>query len=103
AELVLDRALERREPVVAELAGEAHDGGAAGGGARGEVGHGPESDVFWRGEDDVGEAALGGREGVPGRVDHAGDRHGLRPSRCEMFITLRESQEQELRVRWTSV
>jgi len=103
AELVLDGALERREPVVAELAGEAHDGGAAGGRPGGEVGHGPEGHALGRAEDNVGEAAFGGREGAAGRVDHAGDGHGLRPSRGEIFITLRESQEQELRVRWTSV
>ena len=78
-EVALDRRLQGAEPVEAELGGEPHDGGGAGGGRLGEVGDGAEADELRPRQDDLGDTPLGRRQlraGVPDALLDLHLRHG---------------------------
>ena len=74
-EVLLDRRLQRREAVEAELGRQPHDRRRAGPGRLGEIGDGPEADQLGPGQDDLGDAPFGGGEARSRLADPLDDLH----------------------------
>ena len=74
-QVALHRGLQADVPLVAQLVGEAHDGGRPGFGGVGEVGDGSETDDLRPGEHDGRDPALGRGQPVAPFADPVGDGH----------------------------